>query len=162
VRQWRRLRTLLFGSEHDLHDALELSSMCSGRTHSARFRRTKRSPQLDQPRTCPGYGHRRDPRATARENKRDLAEAPDSILTKAQWHFYDLPTRAMMIALGLQQDNGSQWAAIPAVERAERPRVGASDSKTNVWRESSVVPWGFHEARLTVSNKFKLRCNILF
>jgi hypothetical protein len=31
----------------------------------------------------------------------------------------------MMIALGLQQDNGSQWAAIPAVERAELPRVGA-------------------------------------
>jgi len=36
------------------------------------------------------------------ENKRDVAEIPDSILTKIQWHFYDSPTRAVIRALGLQ------------------------------------------------------------
>jgi ATP-dependent Lon protease len=36
------------------------------------------------------------------ENKRDVAEIPDSILTKIQWHFYDSPTRAVIMALGLQ------------------------------------------------------------
>jgi predicted ATP-dependent Lon-type protease len=36
------------------------------------------------------------------ENKRDVAEVPDSILTKIQWQFYDSPTRAVIMALGLQ------------------------------------------------------------
>jgi ATP-dependent Lon protease len=35
------------------------------------------------------------------ENKRDVAEIPDSILTKIQWHFYDSATRAVIMALGL-------------------------------------------------------------
>jgi ATP-dependent Lon protease len=36
------------------------------------------------------------------ENKRDVAEVPDSILTKIQWQFYDSPTRAVIMALGLE------------------------------------------------------------
>jgi ATP-dependent Lon protease len=36
------------------------------------------------------------------ENKRDVAEVPGLILTKIQWHFYDSPIRAVIIALGLQ------------------------------------------------------------
>jgi ATP-dependent Lon protease len=35
------------------------------------------------------------------ENKRDIAEIPDSILTKIQWHFYDSPTRAVIMAMGM-------------------------------------------------------------
>ncbi len=35
------------------------------------------------------------------ENKRDLAEVPDAILTAIQWQFYDSPTRAAMMAMGL-------------------------------------------------------------
>ncbi len=33
------------------------------------------------------------------QNKRDVAEIPDSILTKIQWHFYDSPTRAVIMAM---------------------------------------------------------------
>lgn len=35
------------------------------------------------------------------ENKREVAEIPDSILTKIQWHFYDSPTRAVIMAMGM-------------------------------------------------------------
>ena len=35
------------------------------------------------------------------ENKRDLADVPDAILTAIQWQFYDSPTRAAILALGL-------------------------------------------------------------
>ncbi len=35
------------------------------------------------------------------ENKRDLADVPDAILTATQWQFYDSPTRAAILALGL-------------------------------------------------------------
>jgi ATP-dependent Lon protease len=35
------------------------------------------------------------------ENKRDVGEVPDGVLTKIQWQFYDSPTRALLMALGL-------------------------------------------------------------
>jgi ATP-dependent Lon protease len=35
------------------------------------------------------------------ENKRDVAEIPDAVLTKIQWQFYDSPIRALIMALGL-------------------------------------------------------------
>jgi ATP-dependent Lon protease len=35
------------------------------------------------------------------ENKRDVADVPDSILTAIQWQFYDSPMRAAIIAMGL-------------------------------------------------------------
>ncbi len=35
------------------------------------------------------------------ENKRDVAEVPDAILTAIQWQFYDSPIRAAILALGL-------------------------------------------------------------
>jgi ATP-dependent Lon protease len=35
------------------------------------------------------------------ENKRDLADVPDAILTAIQWQFYDSPTRAITMAIGL-------------------------------------------------------------
>jgi ATP-dependent Lon protease len=35
------------------------------------------------------------------ENKRDLPDVPDAILTAIQWQFYDSPSRAAIIALGL-------------------------------------------------------------
>ena len=35
------------------------------------------------------------------ENKRDVAEVPDAILTAIQWQFYDSPTKAATMAMGL-------------------------------------------------------------
>lgn len=35
------------------------------------------------------------------ENKRDLADVPDAILTAIQWQFYDSPMKASMLALGI-------------------------------------------------------------
>jgi ATP-dependent Lon protease len=35
------------------------------------------------------------------ENKRDLAEVPDAILTAIQWQFYDSPIKAAVMAMGL-------------------------------------------------------------
>lgn len=35
------------------------------------------------------------------ENKRDVADVPDAVLTAIQWQFYDSPTRAAILALGL-------------------------------------------------------------
>ncbi len=35
------------------------------------------------------------------ENKRDVAEVPDAILTAIQWQFYDSPTKAAIMALGM-------------------------------------------------------------
>jgi len=35
------------------------------------------------------------------ENKRDLAEVPDSVLTAIQWQFYDSPTKAAIMAMGM-------------------------------------------------------------
>ena len=35
------------------------------------------------------------------ENKRDVAEVPDAILTAIQWQFYDSPTRAAILAMGM-------------------------------------------------------------
>jgi ATP-dependent Lon protease len=35
------------------------------------------------------------------ENKRDLGEVPDAILTAIQWQFYDSPIRAAIFAMGL-------------------------------------------------------------
>ena len=35
------------------------------------------------------------------ENKRDLADVPDAVLTAIQWQFYDSPTRAVIMGLGL-------------------------------------------------------------
>jgi ATP-dependent Lon protease len=35
------------------------------------------------------------------ENKRDLADVPDAILTAIQWQFYDSPTRAAILAMGM-------------------------------------------------------------
>jgi ATP-dependent Lon protease len=36
------------------------------------------------------------------ENKRDLADVPDAVLTAIQWQFYDSPTKSAIIAMGLQ------------------------------------------------------------
>lgn len=36
------------------------------------------------------------------ENKRDIAEIPDPILTAIQWQFYDTPTKAAIMAIGLE------------------------------------------------------------
>ena len=35
------------------------------------------------------------------ENKRDLSEVPDAILTAIQWQFYDSPIKAAMMAMGM-------------------------------------------------------------
>jgi ATP-dependent Lon protease len=35
------------------------------------------------------------------ENKRDLADVPDAMLTAIQWQFYDSPTKAAIMAMGL-------------------------------------------------------------
>jgi ATP-dependent Lon protease len=35
------------------------------------------------------------------QNKRDVAEVPDAILTAIQWQFYDSPTRAAILAMGM-------------------------------------------------------------
>ncbi|MCP4667959.1 MAG: ATP-dependent Lon protease, partial [Deltaproteobacteria bacterium] len=35
------------------------------------------------------------------ENKRDVAEVPDAVLTAIQWLFYDTPTKAAILAMGL-------------------------------------------------------------
>lgn len=35
------------------------------------------------------------------ENKRDLADVPDAILTAIQWQFYDSPTKAAILAMGV-------------------------------------------------------------
>ena len=35
------------------------------------------------------------------ENKRDVAEVPDAILTAIQWSFYDTPTKAAILAMGM-------------------------------------------------------------
>ena len=35
------------------------------------------------------------------ENKRDVADVPDAILTAIQWQFYDSPTRAAIMAMGM-------------------------------------------------------------
>jgi hypothetical protein len=35
------------------------------------------------------------------ENKRDLAEVPDAVLTAIQWQFYDSPTKAAIMGMGL-------------------------------------------------------------
>jgi ATP-dependent Lon protease len=35
------------------------------------------------------------------ENKRDVAEVPDTILTAIQWQFYDSPTKAAIMAMGM-------------------------------------------------------------
>jgi ATP-dependent Lon protease len=35
------------------------------------------------------------------ENKRDVADVPDAILTAIQWQFYDSPTKAAIMAMGL-------------------------------------------------------------
>ena len=35
------------------------------------------------------------------ENKRDISEIPDAILTSIQWQFYDSPAKAAMMAIGL-------------------------------------------------------------
>jgi ATP-dependent Lon protease len=35
------------------------------------------------------------------ENKRDVADVPDAILTAIQWQFYDSPTRAAILAMGM-------------------------------------------------------------
>jgi ATP-dependent Lon protease len=35
------------------------------------------------------------------ENKRDVADVPDAILTAIQWQFYDSQTRAAILSMGL-------------------------------------------------------------
>ena len=35
------------------------------------------------------------------ENKRDVADVPDAILTAIQWQFYDSPTKAAILAMGM-------------------------------------------------------------
>ena len=35
------------------------------------------------------------------ENKRDVADVPDAILTSIQWQFYDSPTKAAIMAMGM-------------------------------------------------------------
>jgi ATP-dependent Lon protease len=35
------------------------------------------------------------------ENKRDVADVPDAILTAIQWQFYDSPNKAAMMAFGM-------------------------------------------------------------
>ncbi len=35
------------------------------------------------------------------ENKRDIADVPDAILTATQWQFYDSPTKAAIMSMGL-------------------------------------------------------------
>jgi ATP-dependent Lon protease len=35
------------------------------------------------------------------ENKRDLADVPDAILTSIQWQFYDSPTKAAILSMGM-------------------------------------------------------------
>lgn len=44
---------------------------------------------------------RRCRRREHRENKRDVADVPDAILTAIQWQFYDSPNKAAMMAFGL-------------------------------------------------------------
>ena len=34
-------------------------------------------------------------------NKRDVADVPDAILTATQWQFYDSPTKAAIMAMGM-------------------------------------------------------------
>lgn len=36
------------------------------------------------------------------ENKRDVADVPDAILTAIQWQFYDSPTKAAIMSMGLE------------------------------------------------------------
>jgi len=36
------------------------------------------------------------------ENKRDVADVPDAVLTATQWRFYDSPTKAAIMAMGLE------------------------------------------------------------
>ncbi len=35
------------------------------------------------------------------DNKRDVAEVPDAILTATQWQFFDSPTKAAIMAMGM-------------------------------------------------------------
>ena len=35
------------------------------------------------------------------DNKRDVAEVPDAILTAIQWQFFDSPTKAAIMAMGM-------------------------------------------------------------
>ncbi len=35
------------------------------------------------------------------ENKRDVADVPDAVLTAIQWQFYDSPTNAAIMAMGM-------------------------------------------------------------
>lgn len=35
------------------------------------------------------------------ENKRDVADVPDAIITAIQWQFYDSPTKAAIFAMGM-------------------------------------------------------------
>ncbi len=35
------------------------------------------------------------------ESKRDVAEVPDAVLTATEWRFYDSPTKAAIMAMGL-------------------------------------------------------------
>ncbi|MEE9180673.1 MAG: protease Lon-related BREX system protein BrxL, partial [Vicinamibacteria bacterium] len=35
------------------------------------------------------------------DNKRDVADVPDAVLTAAQWQFYDSPTKAAIMAMGM-------------------------------------------------------------
>jgi ATP-dependent Lon protease len=35
------------------------------------------------------------------ENKRDVADVPDAVLTAIQWQFYDSPTKAAIMAMGM-------------------------------------------------------------
>jgi len=35
------------------------------------------------------------------ENKRDVADVPDAILTAIQWQFYDSPSKSAIMAMGL-------------------------------------------------------------
>ncbi len=35
------------------------------------------------------------------DNKRDVADVPDAILTATQWQFYDTPTKAAIMAMGM-------------------------------------------------------------
>jgi hypothetical protein len=49
------------------------------------------------------------------ENKRDVADVPDAILTAIQWQFYDTPTKTAIMAMGM---------GIEAFETQSRERQG--------------------------------------
>ena len=60
------------------------------------------------------------------DNKRDVAEVPDAILTATQWQFFDWPTRAAIMALGME----SPAAATKKMDGVRSDRLSAAAAIT--------------------------------